>query len=75
MGLTLQKIDLAQDSNSGPDFQRPQVRILREVNFSQCLFLAAVVLTAVAVLVTLKLDSTLNVEILFFILQFFDAKH
>jgi len=28
------------------DIQRPHVRILREVSFSQCLFLAAAVLTA-----------------------------
>jgi len=34
------------NQSSGPEIQRPQVRILREVNFSQCLFLAAVVLTA-----------------------------
>jgi len=38
---------------------------MREIIFLQCLFLAAVVLAAyvVAVLVTLKPDSTLNVEV------------
>jgi len=38
-------VTYASPKSSGPEIQRPQVRILREVNFSQCLFLAVVVLT------------------------------
>jgi len=52
--------------SSGPEIQRPQVRILHEVNFLQCLFLTVVVLYAVAVLVTLKPDSTFIVEIIMY---------
>jgi len=45
--------------------QRPYVWILREVNFRNAYFLQPLFwrLYVAAVLVTLKLDSTLNVEI------------
>jgi len=40
------EIQTGDFQSSGLEIQRPQARIRREVNFSQCLFLAAVVLTA-----------------------------
>jgi len=68
----LQEISIAKNwprnpdiQSSGLEIQRPQVQILREVNFCIAYFLQPLFwrLNVVAVLVTRKPDSTLNVEI------------
>jgi len=55
---------LLRSQSSGPEIQRPQVRILREFNFSNVYFLQPLFwrLYVVAVLVTLQPDSTLKVK-------------